>query len=83
MSTKRLTNQSNQGGDAGVPSVVLVCTACQHIWEPDLLDPADRVEAASTGCPLCGGWTWIGQIAEPSHGRVSPATPSTSRSTPR
>jgi hypothetical protein len=79
VSTRRRTDQ----GDARVPSVVLVCTACQHTWEPNLLDPTDRSEAASTSCPLCGGWTWIGQITEPSHGRVSPATPSTSRSTTR
>ncbi|MDQ3827686.1 MAG: hypothetical protein M3319_08540 [Actinomycetota bacterium] len=79
MSTRRLTDQ----GDARVPSVVLVCTACQHTWEPDLVDPTDRSEATSTGCPLCGGWTWIGQITEPGHRRVSPATPSTSRSTTR
>jgi hypothetical protein len=79
MSTRRLTDH----GDARAPSVVLVCTPCQHTWEPDLLDPADRSEAASTGCPLCGGWTWIGQIAEPDHGKRSSATPSTPRSTPR
>ena len=57
MNTRRLTDQ---GSDAKVASVVLVCTACQHTWEPDLLDPNDRVALASTGCPLCGGWTWIG-----------------------
>ena len=78
MNTRRL---ANQGSDAEVASVVLVCTACRHTWEPDLLDPTDRSEAASTGCPLCGGWTWIGQITEPGHAPRSPAIPLTLRST--
>jgi hypothetical protein len=32
----------NQGGDAGVTPVVLVCAACRHTWEPDLLDPTGQ-----------------------------------------
>jgi len=80
VNTRRL---ANQGSDAGVASVVLVCIACQHTWEPDLLDPTDRSEAASTGCRLCGGWTWIGQITEPGHGHRSTPSSSTPRSTTR
>jgi hypothetical protein len=74
---------ANQRSDAEVASVVLVCTACQHTWEPGLLDPTDRSEATSTGCRLCGGWTWIGQITEPDHGHRSTATPSIRRRTTR
>jgi len=39
---------------------VLICTDCHAVWEPDLTDPSGH-----TGCRCCGGWTWIGEIAEP------------------
>jgi hypothetical protein len=39
---------------------VLICTDCHAVWEPDLTDPNGH-----TGCHSCGGWTWIGEIAEP------------------
>lgn len=71
MSTAHLPNRGKHHRPAGV---VLVCTDCQHTWEPELLDLADQAEAMSTGCRLCGGWTWIGQIAEPSADALSPAT---------
>ena len=80
MNTRRLTDQ---GSDREVASVVLVCTTCQHTWEPNLLDPTDRSEAASMGCRLCGGWTWIGQITEPGYAQPPTTNPSTTRSTPR
>lgn len=80
MNTRRLTDQ---GSDREVALVVLVCTVCQHTWEPDLLNPTDRSEATSTGCPLCGGWTWIGEITEPGHAQRWPAIPFTPRSTTR
>ena len=81
MNVRRLTGQESDSEVAGV--VVLVCTACQHTWEPDLLDPTDRFEAASTGCPLCGGWTWIGQITEPGDSRMQSTNPPAHRSTTR
>ena len=80
MNTRRL---ANQGSDAEVASVVLVCTACQHTWEPDLLDPTDRFEATSVSCRLCGGWTWVGEITEPGHAHQPATNPSTTRSTSR
>jgi hypothetical protein len=49
----------------GKAGLLLVCTDCQHAWEPELLDPTDQAEAMSIGCPLCGGWTWIGELMEP------------------
>lgn len=44
------------------PRVVLTCFSCQESWEPDLTAP-DGV--AELGCPHCGGWTWMGELAEP------------------
>jgi hypothetical protein len=41
-----------------VPVVRLACTACQLVYEPD---PAD-FGTGNTGCPRCGGWTWIAQL---------------------
>ncbi|MCA1709801.1 MAG: hypothetical protein LC808_43590 [Actinobacteria bacterium] len=70
MSTARLP----KGEQHRLAGVVLVCTDCQHTWEPELLDLADQAEAMSTGCRLCGGWTWIGQITESSADALSPAT---------
>lgn len=46
------------------PRAVLICTACDDAWEPDLTDPDGH-----TGCRTCGGWTWIGEIAEPTPSR--------------
>ncbi len=46
----------------GLPSVVpivqLASTTCQHVYEPDYAAFA----SGSTGCPRCGGWTWIAQL---------------------
>jgi hypothetical protein len=41
-----------------VPVVQLACTACQLVYEPDLAD----FGTGNTGCPRCGGWTWIAQL---------------------
>jgi hypothetical protein len=52
---------------------VLVCTDCGDAWEPDLTDPNGH-----TGCRSCGGWTWIGEIAEPRPARsTNPMTTAT------
>ena len=58
--------QSAAAPDFG-PGVVLVCTACQAAWEPEEVDWA----SGNTGCRYCGGWTWIGQLAQPATRRVS------------
>jgi rubredoxin len=39
--------------------VKLACTACQFIYEPD---PA-AFGTGNTGCPRCGGWTWVAQLS--------------------
>jgi hypothetical protein len=36
----------------------LACTACQLVYEPDVADFGN----GNTGCPQCGGWTWIAQL---------------------
>lgn len=41
--------------------VVLACTTCEHVYEPDL----DTWDGGETGCPRCGGWTFIAELAEP------------------
>jgi hypothetical protein len=41
-----------------VPVLRLACTACQLVYEPDLADFSN----GNTGCPQCGGWTWIAQL---------------------
>jgi hypothetical protein len=41
-----------------VPVLRLVCTACQLVYAPDLAD----FDNGNTGCPRCGGWTWIAQL---------------------
>lgn len=41
-----------------LPVVKLACTSCQLVYEPELAD----FESGNTGCPRCGGWTWIAQL---------------------
>ncbi len=43
---------------------LLICHSCEHAWEPDLTDPGE-LDGSETGCPRCGGWTWLGEITEP------------------
>jgi hypothetical protein len=40
------------------PVLELACTACQLVYEPDRADFGN----GNTGCPQCGGWTWIAQL---------------------
>lgn len=41
-----------------LPVVMLACTTCRLVYEPELAD----FESGNTGCPRCGGWTWIAQL---------------------
>lgn len=43
---------------ADVAVVALACTACQWVYQPDRA----AFESGRTGCPRCGGWTWIAQL---------------------
>jgi hypothetical protein len=42
--------------------VLLACTACQLVYEPDFA----AFDTGNTGCPRCGGWTWIAHLGAPS-----------------
>jgi len=65
MATDVRVNSDRSSAAEGVTvplRVVLCCTACDRAWEPD---PAGWDYLAGTGYPACGGWTWIGELAEP------------------
>ena len=47
-----------------LPVVRLACTACELVYQPDLAD----FGSGNTGCPRCGGWTWIAQLDTTSTG---------------
>ncbi len=53
------------------PRLVVICHSCQDAWEPDVTEPAD-LAGNETGCRRCGGWTWLGEIAE--HGTAATHT---------
>lgn len=44
------------------PTPVLGCTGCQHLFIPTAVAWSDL---ASTGCPRCGGWTWLASLSDP------------------
>jgi hypothetical protein len=56
MSTDRERDVAHR--TVGVPVVALACTACQWVYQPDRA----AFESGMTGCPRCGGWTWIAQL---------------------
>lgn len=56
-----------------LPVVKLACTACQHIYQPS---PAD-FGSGTTGCPLCGGWTWIAELSASQAGGATTRTDAT------
>ena len=43
---------------AAVAVVLLACTSCQLVYQPDAAD----FGTGTTGCPRCSGWTWIAQL---------------------
>jgi len=49
---------------AGPPVATLACTSCQLVYQPDLA----AFESGRTGCPRCGGWTWIAQLRTAAEG---------------
>ena len=50
--------QQDSAGCRLEPVVTLACTSCQLVYTPD---PA-AFDRGNTGCPRCGGWTWIAQL---------------------
>ncbi|MDN5931798.1 hypothetical protein ACVGOW_00945 [Pseudonocardia saturnea] len=46
------------------PRPVLICESCRYAWEPAVPSwTAEHVQALSNGCPECGGWLYLGEIA--------------------
>src|SRR5437763_12064838 len=50
-----------------VPVIALACTSCQLVYQPDLA----AFDTGNTGCPRCGGWTWVAQLGH-QHGPECP-----------
>lgn len=45
---------------------VLICQGCRYAWEPAAPDwTAEHLQALSSGCPECGDWLYLGEIAPP------------------
>lgn len=55
--TERMGVQRAAGATGGAV-LVLACMACQQVYEPSVAD----FGSGSTGCPWCGGWTWVAQL---------------------
>lgn len=43
---------------------VLVCSTCRDTWEPAAVDAEEFAGLVADGCPECGGWVWLGELAE-------------------
>lgn len=48
--------------------VLLTCSSCELVYQPDL----SAFPSGNTGCPRCGGWTWIAQLATTDTNRSQP-----------
>jgi hypothetical protein len=55
----------------GMPVIWLACTSCQLVYQPD----PSAFESGTTGCPQCGGWTWIAQLGSPDRTTPERVTP--------
>lgn len=53
------TNRERDAQSAtDAPVAQLACTACEVVYQPDRA----AFESGTTGCPRCGGWTWVAQF---------------------
>ncbi|MFC5996742.1 hypothetical protein ACFQE5_21265 [Pseudonocardia hispaniensis] len=43
---------------------VIVCQACPYVWEPARTERREFEVLVRDGCPDCGGWVWLGELAE-------------------
>lgn len=48
---------------------VLVCATCPYVWEPSAIDSDEFAALVQAGCPDCGGWVWLGELAEAGEAR--------------
>lgn len=60
---------------AGGPHLVLICAACRYAWEPlsGTWTAEDR-QAFAAGCPECGDWLFLGELADPGPATAREAT---------
>lgn len=50
--------------EGGGPRPVLICQGCRFAWEPDAREwSAEHIQALAAGCPECGDWLYLGEIA--------------------
>jgi hypothetical protein len=43
---------------------VLTCQSCPYAWEPGTTERTELDELMRTGCPECGDWLWLNELAE-------------------
>lgn len=51
-------------GERVVVSPVLACQGCSYAWEPGTTEVAEFDGLMREGCPDCGDWLWVGEVAE-------------------
>jgi hypothetical protein len=52
---------------SGLP--LLVCPGCGYAWEPAGPEwTCEHLRALAEGCPECGSWLYVAELADPSHG---------------
>jgi hypothetical protein len=52
---------------------VLTCAGCRYAWEPaEGPWTAEHLQAFATGCPQCGDWLYLGQLANPATATTVP-----------
>lgn len=59
--------------DAAAPHVVLICQGCRYAFEPAGSDwTPEYMRALAGGCPECGDWLYLGELADPSPRKAQP-----------
>jgi len=61
-----MSAENRQTQPVEMPVIWLACTSCQLVYQPD----QSAFESGATGCPRCGGWTWIAQLGSPDPTRL-------------
>lgn len=45
--------------------LVLICEGCRYAWEPLAAEwTTDHLRAFAAGCPECGDWLYLGELAD-------------------
>ncbi len=45
--------------------VVLICAGCRYAFDPLGDWTAEHLQAFAGGCPECGDWLYLGELADP------------------